>query len=354
MKRIHSIALMALIVLGIASLASAQPTMRMEPKIASFDFFIDHSGSMMMRHEALKEQKIVMARDLLMKVTKKVPNLPYDASLHTFAPFSERLAQGAFDAVAMEKALGGISTDEDIRGRYTPMGDGIMKVQPAVHTMKREGAVILVSDGVSNIGSDPVAEATALYNAEPGICLHVVSFADTPEGETLLKQIAGMKPCSVYADGPELLTNDVALDKFMQDVFYNVVEESAPMMETTMQETAPVTPEEEAIVLRNVNFAFDSAVISDESATILTEAALLIQDRPGTVVLTGHTDSTGPDAYNMDLSKRRAASVRDFLATQGISPDRMKTVGKGESAPEYDNSTLDGRKLNRRVVISFE
>ncbi|UZP68554.1 OmpA family protein [Desulfovibrio mangrovi] len=352
MKLVKIIAAIAVAVLGLTAVAQAQPTMRMEPKIASFDIFMDHSGSMMMKHKTLNEQKIVLARDLMMKVNKKVPALPYDAAMHTFAPYSERLALGAFDSVAMDKALGGISTDEKIRGRYTPMGDGIMKVQPAVHPMKREGAVILVSDGESNRGSDPVAEARVLYSTEPGICLHVVSFADTPAGEETLKQIAALNGCSVYADGPALLANEVTLDKFMQDVFYRMVEESAPVQEMAAQETAPA--EEEAIVLRNVNFAFDSAEINQESAAILTEAAMLIQDRPGTIVLTGHTDSTGPDAYNQKLSERRAQSVRAFLAKQGVSADRMKAFGKGEAEPEYDNKTSEGRRLNRRVVINFE
>lgn len=337
--------------LGFAAVAHAQTTMRMEPKIASFDFFMDHSGSMMMKHTQVGENKMALARDLMVKVTKKVPALPYDASLHTFAPYKERLAQGAFDAVAMEKGLMGISVNEDIRGRFTPMGDGMMKLQPAVHTMKREGAVIVVSDGVSNKGSDPVAEARALYNAEPGICLHVVSFADSAAGEAVLKQISALNNCSVYADGTELLASEMALDKFMQDVFYRVVEESAPVPAAPAPAPAP---EDEILVLRNVNFAFDSAVITEDSAAILTEAALLIQERPGTVVLTGHTDSVGTDVYNQGLSERRAQSVRAFLAQKGISADRIRAVGKGESDPEYDNTTEEGRRLNRRVVITFE
>ncbi|GFM34281.1 OmpA family protein [Desulfovibrio subterraneus] len=344
-------AVAAITLLGLSVVAQAQPMMRMEPKIASFDFFMDYSGSMMMNHKTLKEKKIVLARDLMMKVNKKVPALPYDAAMHTFAPYSERLALGAFDSVAMDKALQALSTNEGIRGRFTPMGDGIMKVQPAVHPMKREGAVILVSDGESNMGSDPVTEAKVLYNTEPGICLHVVSFADTPTGEETLKQISALNGCSVYANGPELLANEAALDQFMQDVFYRMVEEQQVTETAPVQETAP---EAEAIVLRNVNFAFDSAEITNDSAAILTEAAMLIKDRPGTIVLTGHTDSTGPDAYNQKLSERRAQSVRAFLAKQGISADRITAVGKGEADPEYDNKTSEGRRLNRRVVITFE
>ncbi len=334
---------------GFAAVAQAQPAIRLEPKITSFDIFMDHSGSMMMKHAELKEQKVVMARDLMMKMNKKIPALPYQAAVHTFAPYSERLSLGAYNSANVESALEGISTNEDIRGRYTPMGDGLMKLQPVVHNMQRNGAVILVSDGESNMGINPVEEARALYNSEPGICLHVVSFADSAKGEATLKEIAGLKGCSVYADGPALLSNEVALDTFMRDVFYRVVEDK-----TAVVVVEEVVVEQEAIVLRNVNFAFDSAVISPESADILAEAAQIIKDQAGPVVLTGYTDSTGPDAYNQGLSERRAKSVREFLVGQGVSADRMTAVGMGERDPEYDNSTREGRRLNRRVVITFE
>jgi outer membrane protein OmpA-like peptidoglycan-associated protein len=65
----------------------------------------------------------------------------------------------------------------------------------------------------------------------------------------------------------------------------------------------------------------------------------------------GHTDSTGSPDYNQGLSERRAASVRDFLAGQGIDWQRMMSVGYGLTRPVGDNATAQGRAKNRRVEI---
>jgi outer membrane protein OmpA-like peptidoglycan-associated protein len=69
------------------------------------------------------------------------------------------------------------------------------------------------------------------------------------------------------------------------------------------------------------------------------------------VQVTGHTDSQGSDAVNNPLSVDRAASVRDYLVTQGVSATRISIDGKGERQPVADNTTADGRAKNRRVEI---
>jgi OOP family OmpA-OmpF porin len=65
----------------------------------------------------------------------------------------------------------------------------------------------------------------------------------------------------------------------------------------------------------------------------------------------GYTDSTGDDAYNLELSQRRAQSVLDYLASKGVAPGRMTAVGYGEARPIADNSTPEGQAMNRRAVI---
>lgn len=72
------------------------------------------------------------------------------------------------------------------------------------------------------------------------------------------------------------------------------------------------------------------------------------------VLVVGHTDSIGTDAYNMGLSQRRAASVRDYLVAQGLDAQRIRSEGRGESEPEADNITEEGRAKNRRVEIHVE
>jgi outer membrane protein OmpA-like peptidoglycan-associated protein len=67
----------------------------------------------------------------------------------------------------------------------------------------------------------------------------------------------------------------------------------------------------------------------------------------------GHTYSKGSDEYNMDLSNRRAAAVRDLLVQRGVAQNRMEVIGYGKSMPVATNDTEAGRQMNRRVEIKI-
>ena len=69
------------------------------------------------------------------------------------------------------------------------------------------------------------------------------------------------------------------------------------------------------------------------------------------MIAIGHTDSIGADAYNQKLSVRRAESVKSYLVSKGVEPNRIYTEGKGEKQPVASNKTADGRQKNRRVEI---
>lgn len=319
------------------------------PKISSFDFFVDDSGSMMMTHDKLDMPKMEVAKKVLSKINAAIPALNYDASMHLFAPYKEVVPYGPYSKSALEQGIMSVDSEQAIYARRTPMGDGLNMLRPVADQMARKAAVILVSDGESNIGSDPVAQAQALYDSAPGLCLHVVSVAATDAGQATLDQIAALNGCSVKADADVLLADEQALNGFVRDVFYEVREVEAPA-----PVVAPIV-DEEVIVLRSVQFAFDSDKISNEASDVLMEAAAIIEENSGKkVTLGGHTDSTGPEAYNMNLSQRRAESVKAFLAKEGVDANRIEAVGFGESNPKFDNNTLEGRKLNRRVEITFK
>lgn len=103
--------------------------------------------------------------------------------------------------------------------------------------------------------------------------------------------------------------------------------------------------------LTGVNFAFDKAVLTPEAEMILDEAVALLQetDEVLEVRVEGHTDSVGSEAYNMDLSQRRAESVIDYLVANGVNSTRLVPVGMGEGFPVANNDTDAGRAANRRV-----
>lgn len=111
------------------------------------------------------------------------------------------------------------------------------------------------------------------------------------------------------------------------------------------------------LTLDDVLFDFDRASINPGGESAIGELArFLSQNENRNILIEGYTDSTGPEAYNRDLSERRAQAVRDALVDEGIASRRIQTRGLGESDPIATNSTVAGRQLNRRVevVISGE
>lgn len=104
----------------------------------------------------------------------------------------------------------------------------------------------------------------------------------------------------------------------------------------------------------DVLFDVNSAALKPGAYNEINRVAQVLVQYPQTEIqIAGHTDSTGSEVYNQGLSERRAMSVQNALANQGVAATRMRTIGFGESQPIGDNSTESGRQLNRRVVVTI-
>lgn len=102
----------------------------------------------------------------------------------------------------------------------------------------------------------------------------------------------------------------------------------------------------------HVTFATESAQITPAFHSTLDQVASTIAEYQDTrVQINGHTDSTGSDSYNQQLSERRAQSVASYLSSRGVASNRMSIAGYGETQPVASNDTADGRQQNRRVEI---
>ncbi len=102
----------------------------------------------------------------------------------------------------------------------------------------------------------------------------------------------------------------------------------------------------------NVLFAIDSATIGASGRSTLEDVAAILNDYEKTaVVVQGHTDSTGSEEHNFDLSERRAKAVRNHLVDRGVTAGRMTALGYGEGYPVASNASESGRRRNRRVDI---
>lgn len=115
---------------------------------------------------------------------------------------------------------------------------------------------------------------------------------------------------------------------------------------------APAPAVRQRIVLRGVNFAFNSSVVEADSRPVLEEAAAQLTQHPAVHVrVEGHTDSIGSPEYNQALSVRRAEAVYRYLVNLGVDPERLVVEGFGETRPIADNDTEAGRAQNRRVEL---
>jgi outer membrane protein OmpA-like peptidoglycan-associated protein len=103
----------------------------------------------------------------------------------------------------------------------------------------------------------------------------------------------------------------------------------------------------------SVLFASDKTELLPTAQAKLSEVAdaLTKGDPDSKIVVEGHTDSQGPASYNQDLSQHRAESVRGYLVSHGVAPDRITAQGFGSTRPVADNNSAEGRANNRRVEI---
>jgi outer membrane protein OmpA-like peptidoglycan-associated protein len=112
--------------------------------------------------------------------------------------------------------------------------------------------------------------------------------------------------------------------------------------------------ERKSFVFQPIYFDYDKAEIRPEYHDFLIKMIRVVDGHTDLrIKVTGHTDADGSDAYNVDLSKKRAQALIDFFVANGLSKDRIEIDFKGESLPVDSNSTPEGKQHNRRVDFAF-
>jgi outer membrane protein OmpA-like peptidoglycan-associated protein len=102
-----------------------------------------------------------------------------------------------------------------------------------------------------------------------------------------------------------------------------------------------------------VNFAFDSDVLVDGFPSMLRLADMLANAPEYIVAIEGHCDGVGGDTYNDKLAMKRVEAVKNFLIKYGAKPEQIEVAAQGKRNPKADNSTKEGRFINRRVIFTL-
>jgi outer membrane protein OmpA-like peptidoglycan-associated protein len=101
-------------------------------------------------------------------------------------------------------------------------------------------------------------------------------------------------------------------------------------------------------------FPFDSSQLTAQAQSNLSKLAQSLQSEPQTnVMIVGHTDADGADAYNQQLSERRGRAASDYLSSHGVAHSRLNSQGRGEAEPIASNGSDEGKRQNRRVEVAI-
>jgi outer membrane protein OmpA-like peptidoglycan-associated protein len=224
------------------------------------------------------------------------------------------------------------------------VGDGVVELKEGENSLDipllplRSGKVVY--ELVDPKGA-PIKDAVATWRTSDVGCAEPGGYQIGPTGT--FEHPIGAGTHNVFVDAPGYRI-------FRQEA--TIAPGETYVIRTTMVPTKIVLDKKEIKILESVYFETASDVIMPQSFELLNEVAdTIINNDVGRVQVEGHTDDRSSDAYNLDLSQRRANSVRTYLIGRGVPAEQLVAVGFGESRPIAPNTTTAGRAQNRRVVF---
>lgn len=331
-------------------------------------FVLDSSSSML---EGYKDvEKFALARNVVANFNQTMPDLNLQTTLRTLGHDpavslgNTMLAYGpaAYSRTGLAESLNKVSR----AGGPSPMGAALTAVANDLKAAQGKIAVVIVSDG-KDMAAEALPAAEALKNTYADrLCIYTVCVGDNPAGRDLLAKMASLTGC-----GKAVSVDDVATGAGMADFVRTVLiageKDSDGDGVYDSVDRCPGTPKGTKVdqygcpiakkiqvgktyVFEGVQFEVNKADLKASAFPILDQVANALKAEPDIkVLINGHTDSTGKRDYNIDLSQRRAESVKNYLVSKGVSAERLTATGYGPDRPVASNDTTEGRAQNRRV-----
>ena len=329
-------------------------------KVDNFQIIMDASQTM-----GIDGQKnFQSAKNFIASVNQSLPaDLVVNGGLRSFGHSpqqSDKLTEleygmTKYSAAGLQDGLNSIK----YTGGNSPLAAALSAAEADLKDAGAKTAIVVVSDGLQ-MDDAPAAAANLKTALGDQACIYTVWIGDDVKGKKLLEEVAQAGGCGGAYTGDEL-TSGANFGNFVKTVFLADKPAPAPAPKPAPVVVPKPEPKPEPIqvtkevVTFNLLFGFDKYKITDEMIPILEQAkAILDEDKTTRFTVAGHTDSTGPEAYNQGLSLRRASSVRDWLVNNGIAASRLDVAGYGETQPKFDNATKEGRRLNRRVELQSQ
>lgn len=335
-----------------------QPLLQTQPmakemwrqKADNLVFVLDASSSMTKEYNGF--EKFSIARNVVANFNRTMPDLPIKAELRSFghAPeFSELVSVLSYGLCDYSReGLAGALEKITPAGGPSPMAKSLKLVGEDLKNAQGKIALVVISDG-KDMDKAPLEAATALKSQYGDrLCIYTVLIGDDEAGRALLSGISQATGCgeAITADN---ISSAPAMANFVTAV---LLERVCHGRVTAPKAPCPEMSKAGTWVFKDIKFEVDKDVLMASSYPTLEEIVRILTDHPEiSVEIQGHTDRTASEAYNLDLSQRRAQTVMKYLQSKGIAASRMTAKGYGESRPMDTNDTVEGRSNNRRVEL---
>ena len=355
-------------------------------KTDNFIVLFDKSASMSNLHgktNVNEATRLNHAKDATKNMIVTIPDIRLNAGLRTFWSDETALIYG-MKSLAKEDYAKAINSSDNAYGR-TPLAKAITAAGSDLKGTAGNSAMIIVSDfadlpGVDDIRPEAVIEAITKVNAEYGdkLCVYAIQIGYVPDGKELSEQIV-QNVKGGYTVNADKLATPAAMGTFVERVIAGnclryqqlvaqpkekvVIVATETMAEEKVIAIASATKTEEKVIIlafEDVHFDFDKSTLKPEAQMILKRNIQLLKDNPKAKVrIAGYTSASGTMTYNQALSERRAKAVQEYLINEGIiTPDRLSTIGYGETDPAmYEAAPKElyskAAKANMRVLFEI-
>jgi OOP family OmpA-OmpF porin len=282
--------------------------------------------------------KLEAAKEILKEKNKTLPDLGYNAGLYLVSNFKPIYMVQKYDR---EKVAAALDQLPEKGSGPTLFVEGISKLRNVLKGLSVKTVVFLFTDGyyTPTPGMKKPSQIAKELAAKHDVCFYIISTAKGTQEKEILKNVASINPCSRVVPFDYLLGRP----EYMTGALYEI--------DVKTIETVKAIDYLTGFKVDNVRFAFNSSAIPSASYEELNKLGDFLREHPNAyVILSGYTDITGSDEYNMWLARRRAEKVQDYLTKySGVSIGRIITQWYGKKDPVASNATDEGRQQNRRV-----
>jgi len=304
----------------------------------NFIVLFDSSSSMNEPYLNTGMSKLEAAKEILKEKNKTLPDLGYNAGLYLLSNFKPIYMMQKYDREKVAAALDQLPAKGS---GATLLQRGLLKLDGVLSNLSGRTVVFLFTDGsYSDMpGSRKPVEIAKGLADKYNVCFYVINTAKGAQQKEILKAVASINECSRVVPFDYLLGRP----EYLTGALFEIDVETIETIETIDYIAG--------FKVNNIQFDFNSSAVPSASYEELNKLGDFLREHPKTyVVLSGYTDITGSEEYNLRLARRRAEKVQGYLTQySGINIGRIITQWYGKKDPVADNTTEEGRQQNRRV-----